>query len=514
MNRDAARAVRPAIQAGRFYPGTSSVLKKQVERMLEGAAEPLGGDLRGLIVPHAGYVYSGAVAAAGFRHLRGREYDTVVVLGPSHHYRFDGAALQAKGAFATPLGTVPVDESVCQELMDYDPLIRDAPSIHEPEHDIEVQLPFLQTILPSFRLVPILISDFSDDNCNRLADALAATLEGKNALLVTTTDLSHYPKYEDAVASDKAMVQAIESFDAEEIRERSEYYLSRGIANLHCTMCGTGAVVTGMEVYRRLGATTVRTVRYANSGDVPSGGKNQVVGYVASAFVDETSNGATAPTPQRKRVTVQRPSDSSSEPSESAENSGMLSEPTQRALLVVARETIERAVNRRPYRQVHEYGFADDVLAETRLKRGAFVTIHKNGALRGCIGHVVGDLPLSEVIPQMAVAAATQDPRFPRVLPSEVAELELEMSVLTPPRPVKDPEAVEVGRHGLIVRRGINSGLLLPQVATQQGWNREQFLAYTCIKAGLRPDAFRMAGTVIESFEAQVFSEADFKEPS
>lgn len=499
MNRDS--PVRRAAQAGRFYPGTASVLAKEVERMLEGTTAPLEGELRGLVVPHAGYIYSGEVAAAGFRHLRGRRYDTVVIVGPSHYYRFDGVALQVKGAFATPLGTVPIDESFCQELVDDDPHIRDAPEIHAPEHDIEVQLPFLQTVLPPFRLVPVLLYDFSEENCSRLAEALATTMEGKNALLVVTTDLAHYPRYEDALASDRAMVQAIESFDPEEIRERSEYYLSRGIRNLHCTMCGTGAVVTGMKVARALGATKVQTLRYANSGDVPVGTKDQVVGYVASAFVQESAQEATPPPPREERVAFR-----------ATPSSTHVSEATQRALLFLARQTIERFVNGQPLRSLRDYGFPEEVLAEMGLRRGVFVTLYKDGALRGCIGHLLDDLPLSEVVPQMAIAAATQDPRFPRVLAGEVDALEIEISILTPPQRVRDLNEIEVGRHGLMVRRGVNSGLLLPQVATQQGWNREQFLAYTCVKAGLRPEAFRMPGTVIESFETQVFSEAGFQE--
>jgi len=278
---------QPAV-AGTFYPSSPDVLGRDVERYLADAPETaLRGSLRGLITPHAGYVYSGGVAASAIRQLRGRRYDTVVLLGPSHHFRFDGVAVHAKGSFSTPLGTVPVDEALAAELVASDPAILDRPDVHAPEHGLEVQLPFLQSVLPPFSIVPIVMFDFSERNCRMLADALTHAVEGRDALVLVTTDLAHYPAYEDAVESDTAMIVAIESFEPAEIRARSDAYLARSIPNLQVTMCGMGAVVTGVEVAKRIGATGVQSLQYANSGDVPSGGKSQVVGYVGAAFFDE-----------------------------------------------------------------------------------------------------------------------------------------------------------------------------------------------------------------------------------
>ncbi|GIX05715.1 MAG: TIGR00296 family protein [Candidatus Poribacteria bacterium] len=190
-----------------------------------------------------------------------------------------------------------------------------------------------------------------------------------------------------------------------------------------------------------------------------------------------------------------------------------LDETAQKALLRLARETIEAFLNGRPLPRIEDYALPPEVVQRLKTeRRGAFVTLKGGGALRGCIGRILDDLPLAEVVQRMAIAAATEDPRFPRVLPEELPLLEIEISVLTPPRRVKDLSEIQVGRHGLIVRRGWNSGLLLPQVPVEQGWNRDQFLAYTCLKAGLPPGAWRDPNTVIEAFEAQVFSEADFKD--
>ncbi len=286
---------RPPAVAGTFYSASASTLAREVDHMLgQGSDAPLTGDLRGIVTPHAGFVYSGAVAATAIRRLRGRHYDTVILLGPSHYFRFDGVAVHGSGSFSTPLGTVPVDADCAADLINADVAIQDRPDIHAPEHDLEVQLPFLQKTLSDFAIVPVVMYDFSEQNCARLADALTRTMEGRNVLLLVTTDLAHYPRYEDAVASDTAMIGAIESFEPSEVRARSDAYMERSIRNLQVTMCGLGPVVTGMEVASRIGSTGFDTLQYANSGDVATGGRAQVVGYVGGAFVSEAEEEPTA----------------------------------------------------------------------------------------------------------------------------------------------------------------------------------------------------------------------------
>ncbi|GIX05714.1 MAG: MEMO1 family protein [Candidatus Poribacteria bacterium] len=279
---------RPPAVAGQFYPDDPEQLRRMVDRFLSAVPEqPLQGAMEGIIVPHAGYIYSGPVAAHAFARLKGKQYDSVVMLGPSHYYRFPGAAVHGRGSFRTPLGSVPVDEELAAELIAFDPqTFHDNPAVHVPEHDLEVQLPFLQRILPPFRIVPILQSDFSEENCRRIADGLTRVLEGKNALLLVTTDLAHYPAYQDAVRSDQAMIEAIVSFDPQEVRRREAEFLAQAIPNLHVTMCGTGPVISGIYTAKNLGADGFQPLKYANSGDVPGGSKYQVVGYVSGAFYD------------------------------------------------------------------------------------------------------------------------------------------------------------------------------------------------------------------------------------
>lgn len=498
---------RPWAVAGKFYPASSAQLQAQVDGMLDAAPNVvLDGALEGVVTPHAGYVYSGAVAAAALKHIRGRRVDTVVLVGPSHYFSFDGVAVHARGSFRTPLGAVPVDEGMCADLIAASPHIDDMPDAHAPEHGLEVQLPFLQRLLTDFRIVPIVMSDFSEANCSLLADALTRATEGRDALVLTTTDLAHYPGYEDAKKSDAAMVEAMETFDPGEVRARSDAYLASNIRNLRTTMCGLGPVVAGMRHARQTGATGLRGLLYANSGDVEGASLDQVVGYVAAAFVDENRPEQIHPTIGSDAAKRARPV---SVPMSAPDAS--VPEQAQRAMLRLARDAMTRHLTGANPPRLDAYGFSDEVMARLAERRGVFVTLKGGGSLRGCIGLVVTDERLADTIPRMAVAAATEDPRFPKVTSEEAPLLEIEVSVLTRPRRLTDLESIEVGRHGLIVRQGSKQGLLLPQVAEEQAWNRRQFLAYTCLKAGLDPRAFEDPATTIETFTAHAFSEADFE---
>jgi hypothetical protein len=396
-----------------------------------------------------------------------------------------------------------VDEEMCADLLGMSRHMHDAPAVHASEHSLEVQLPFLQRLLSDFRIVPLAMSDFSQANCELLADLLTRSVEGRNALVVTTTDLAHYPDYDDARSSDMAMIEAMESFDPTEVRARSDAYLSRNIRQLDTTMCGLGPVIAGMLHARQTGATGLQRLLYRNSGDAVAAEKDKVVGYAAAAFVDRNREDVVEPgidIPSRPASVVAPPRE------------GDVSEDAQRALLHVARDAIMRHIEGRDPAALTEYGFSGEVLTVLQGRRGVFVTLTGGGSLRGCIGLIVSDEPLSSSIPRMAVAAATEDPRFPVVTTEEVPLLEVEVSVLTRPKRITDLETIEVGTHGLIVRQGAKQGLLLPQVATEQAWNRRQFLAYTCLKAGLDPRAFEEPATTIETFTAHAFSESDFDE--
>jgi AmmeMemoRadiSam system protein B len=278
--------VRSPAVAGSFYPDSPKVLTAQVRKFINDATlTETDGKLIGLIAPHAGYVYSGHVAGYAYKQLMEHSFDTVVLVGLSHRYRIDGAAIYARGAFRTPLGDVPIDEDLASEIMRLNSDILDLPPAHANEHSLEVQLPFLQYLLSDFRIVTILLQDDSPENVIPLSQAIAEAMGDRSALLIGSTDLCHYPTYEEARKSDQVVIEAIECFDSDYLREQMDQYMQRQPAqNFHCMMCSTGAIYTTMRTAKALGGNRIEVLKAANSGDVPIGGRDQVVGYMAAGI--------------------------------------------------------------------------------------------------------------------------------------------------------------------------------------------------------------------------------------
>ncbi len=469
----------PAI-AGTWYSGLPGELRQQVMSFLAGvpAAKAAAPDrVVALIAPHAGYAYSGQVAAYAYKQIDGHPVDTVVVIAPSHRVPFSGVAVYDRGGFRTPLGVMEIDRELIAALEKKDKQIRFVPDAHTREHAIEIQLPFVQALLPKAKLVPLLMGDQDRAMCEALADALASVCAGKSVLIVASTDLSHFHSYDDAKKLDQVVLDRVNEFDPNGLLD--------ALAQSKCEACGGGPMVTAMLTARKLGATRSKVLHYANSGDV-TGDRTRVVGYMAAALVSDRSDGQEA-----KLSTASVGIDLG------------LSREEKEALLKLARQTIEARCQGKPAPKPEA--------TSPRLKehRGAFVTLHKKGELRGCIGHIVGVRPLVESVAEMAEAAAFHDPRFPSVRAEEVRELEIEISALTPMRRISDPKEVEIGRHGLYMKRGSRSGLLLPQVATEQGWDRTLFLEGTCRKAGLDRDAWKDPATEIYIFSADIFQEQE-----
>ncbi len=452
-----------------FYPANRETLEKAVRGHLGRAqAADLPGRLVALIAPHAGYEYCGDVMAHAYKCLKGQSFDTVVIVGPSHGEYFRGAALTDADAWRTPLGMVPIDTALCTKLARASRAFSPSGRAHEREHSLEVQVPFLQVVLGDFKLLPIVVWDRSADACAAIAETLACALAGQNVLLIASTDMSHYPVYDEANAVDKATLEAIKSFDVAKVFAADRELMGRGVANLGCTLCGFAPVVIVMDAARRLGANTVTVLKYANSGDADPAMRSQCVGYCAVAISE------------RKLTSAQ-----------------------QGELLRVARRTLEAALARgqRPAADRQ-----DPALTEPRA---VFVTLKKQGLLRGCIGCFEPDAPLIEQVQNMAIKAATRDPRFPPVRAEELKDIEITIEVLSPIRPVASPSEIRVGEHGVIVVQGLRRGVYLPKVATEQGWTREQMLTSLCRKkAGISPNAWR-DGAKLYVFTTQSFSEQD-----
>jgi AmmeMemoRadiSam system protein B/AmmeMemoRadiSam system protein A len=468
--------VRQPAVAGSFYPGDQRDLRETVSAMLKKAGpSAVKGKIVGLVAPHAGYIYSGQVAAWAYSAVEGKQYDAVVVVAPSHHVYFEGSSIFREGSYMTPLGAIDTADDIADAIVAADPSVGSRPDAHAREHSLEVQLPFLQVALPRLRIVPIVMGDQSLASSQRLAKAIAAGVRGKNVLLVASTDLSHYHTYTQAVAMDRVVMDHIEKYDPEG--------LLKDIDRERCEACGAGPVAAVMLAAREMGARRAVVLNHANSGDV-TGDKSAVVGYMAAALVAEGESGGAGPAEARPGVDLG------------------LSDGDKRDLLRIARRSIEAALGGRALP-------AFEVTSpKLREEMGAFVTLTEGGELRGCIGNIVGTQPLYQTVSGMAVAAAVEDPRFPPVTADELAKVAIEISVLTPLKTITDPEEIQVGRDGIYLQKGRYRGLLLPQVATEYGWDRFQFLDHTCIKANLPEGSWR-EGATIQIFSAQIFNEAD-----
>jgi AmmeMemoRadiSam system protein B/AmmeMemoRadiSam system protein A len=465
--------------SGQFYPSSPQELSSQIDLFLNKASvEPSSSRVEIIISPHAGYVYSGPVAAYGYKAASKGNYTTIVVIAPTHHIDFVGASVWAKGSFETPLGSLAIDEDFSAKLIAQNKQLSFVPEAFASEHSLEVQLPFLQKTFKGFKIVPIIMGAPDFKVCLDLAKTLKEVIaDRQDVLIVISTDMSHYHSARQAKGMDQKAIDLIKSLDAQELWQSC---LTKRIE-----LCGFIPVTTAL-LYAKEKGLKVTILNYADSGDV-SGDKQAVVGYFSAIFSQEEGV-------DKKEVKKKK------------DQTIPLTADQKKRLLAIARQTIYAYVKTGKTMDVQE--------KDPRLlkEEGAFVTLHRQGQLRGCIGNILGSGPLFLTVRDMAIASATQDPRFRPVGLDELDQLELEISVLSKPWRIKDPNDIELGVHGVIVSKGpFNRGLFLPQVATEQGWSREQFLSYLCSeKAGLPADAWKDPSVIIEIFTAQVFSEQDF----
>jgi AmmeMemoRadiSam system protein B len=269
--------VREAAVAGSWYPGSARAITAEVDRYLEAAGEvAVSGRLIALISPHAGLRYSGPVAAYGYGLLRERSPLTVVLVGPSHRAAFDGVAVHSRGAWETPMGRAPIDEPLAEALLEPDQGIFADALVHREEHSLEMQMPFLQRLVPGLRLVPVMMGNQSRREVEALAGAMSRALKDRDdVVLVASSDLSHYHPANVANREDKIVVEQVGDFDADALMRRLEDHQN--------VACGGGPVVAVMKAARGLGADRATVLRYADSGDA-GGGKDQVVGYLSAAL--------------------------------------------------------------------------------------------------------------------------------------------------------------------------------------------------------------------------------------
>jgi len=466
---------KPAV-AGAFYPSNPSTLRTMILEFLKKANVPeISEPITGIIVPHAGYVYSGAVAAHAYKVLQGRDIERVVVISPSHIDYFSGASIYNGTHYETPLGLIPVDMEFARKLAGKSERLELSEQGHtinfqgRGEHALEVQLPFLQVVLGQFKLVPVVMGEQSYETARALGRALAELIKDEKTIIVASSDLSHYHPYEEAIKLDSKVLNAIKEWDY--------YNLSRNFQARIWEACGGGPIVSLMIASEYLGATEAVLLKYANSGDVPMGDKSRVVGYSAFVFVKKKNSDNNA-------------------------DGFSLDKKAQKKLLEIARKSVETVIESG---KVYEPSAND--IESIKQARGAFVTLKIAGQLRGCIGYTAPLKPLYLVVRDAAIQAATNDPRFKAVSKEELPYLEYEISVLSPFRHVRDVKEIKIGRDGLLIKKGPHVGLLLPQVPVEWGWDRQTFLEQTCRKAGLPKEAWQDEDADLFRFSAFVFGE-------
>lgn len=453
---------KPAV-AGQFYPADSATLRHDVDRYIAGGST-LPVAPRIIISPHAGYVFSGPVAGKGYAAID-KNTKTVILLGPPHHVAVRGIAVPEAAWFETPLGKVEVDRERLQKLLK-NPIAYKDDRAHAPEHSLEVQIPFLQVRLVSFKIVPLLVHDVDPQ---KAADIIFPLID-EHTLVVASSDFSHYLDQQSARRTDDASIASI-------IEGRGEEPIDA---------CGEMPVRVAMALATTMGLSPELLDKRTSFETAPQYGPgDRVVGYASIVFLP-SGRGKPAAAPQKR------------------EEKGLPPE-VKSFLLTLARQALEASVKGAKPPQ------PKDIPAITRENRGCFVTLTVGGELRGCIGYIEPIKPLYEAVIDNAESAALADPRFPRVTPQELSSIKVEVSVLTKPEPLKYKDAqdlldkLEPGVDGIILQSGSRQSTYLPQVWEHFAGDKVRFLESLSMKGGMPADAWKTAN--VKHYRAEHFSE-------
>jgi AmmeMemoRadiSam system protein B/AmmeMemoRadiSam system protein A len=468
------RMDRKPAAAGRFYPADAKELNAVLANLFSDARARTTENAIAIVCPHAGYVFSGKVAASGFNQVDPeKQFDNVFVIASSHQVTFPGASIYNKGDYLTPLGKVKVNMELANQLISKNPEFVFNPEADRNEHSLEVQVPLLQYHLKKdFKLVPIVLGTQSEETCEKIARVLQPWFNERN-LFVFSTDFSHYPSYADAKLADKATCDGIVSGSPDSLMAVLNGYRNKNVANLATNLCGWTSILVMLHLTEDDPEIKITPVQYMNSGDSKFGDKTQVVGYWSLAVTKPVSGFEFT---RDEKIT----------------------------LLKIARNTIE---NNACGKHVSD-GNPAIYSKQLKTQAGAFVTLKKDDALRGCIGRFSANIPLYKLVREMAVASSSEDTRFEPVKPGEVEQLDIEISVLSPLKKIKSTDEIILGKHGIYIKKGYASGTFLPQVATETGWNLEQFLGHCARdKAGIGWTGWKDAELFI--YEACVFSEQE-----
>lgn len=476
-------SIRKSILAGSWYSASKATLEKNIKSYFE-KAQPTDLNNESLIaiaVPHAGHIYSGTVAAHSFKHIKKGQFKTVVLIGPSHHHYFTGVSVNNAQNYETPLGVAYTNLDLANTLIEQNKWISYVPDAHKKEHSLEIQIPFIQYIDPDLRIVIMVMGAQTRQNVDIVANALFNVLKDRNDVLVlASTDYSHFFNEQQAHTLDQTCI--------DHILQKDVKGLMSSLGDKTCQMCGGGPCAAVLSYGLKKGVTNVYLEKYATSADV-TGDSSNVVGYAAFSM--------TAPPP----TTTPKP-----EPKEKE----LVSKDEKHFLLQLARKRVDSIVKGTIFTEPD----TSQLTPIMKEKMGCFVTLHKYGDLRGCIGYILPKDPLYKCVIANAINACQNDMRFTPVKPNELENIDVEISVLTVPKKLEysDPQdllnKLRPGIDGVIVKSGWHQSTYLPQVWEQLP-DKEDFLSRLCSKSGASKNCWKSKSTTIEIYQAIVFSEKD-----
>ena len=474
---------RQPVVAGRFYTADKETLTKELSKYFtECKKSPADWKVRAIICPHAGYIFSGEIAASAFSATpRNALFRNIFIIGSSHIMAFDGASVYNIGDFITPMGKAIVNREIANKLKNDNKVFNFPVDAHRQEHSLEVQIPFIQYYYTGKpMIVPIIIGTNNTATIKKIADALKPWFTSDN-LFVISSDFSHYPSYKDAAEADNLTASGIISGDPATFLSVRKKNSARNVPGLETSMCGWTSGLTLLYMAEGNSKLGFKHIDYCNSGDSPYGDKNAVVGYQSIAIIEKLN------TSDAEQIS----SDSFSFTAEEKEQ-----------LFNIARNSIKTMLYENKRITIDE----NKIPSTLKKQLGAFVTLKINKTLRGCIGRFISSDPLYEVVKISALSSAFEDPRFPPLTKEEYNKTEIEITVLGPMKRISSINEIRLGKHGIYIKKDFRSGTMLPQVAIENGWTVEQFLGYTSRdKAGLGWDGWKDAELYI--YEGVVLEE-------
>lgn len=507
-------ATRKTQYAGSWYSADPERLRMHLDEMLEKASPVLdettaahltaknprlAEPVTAIVVPHAGYAFSGQAAAHAYGALNEQKVNRVFLLGPSHHVGFHGAALPAATAFATPLGELPVDRTTVEDLSAY-PLFSVLADVHKVEHSLEMQLPFIRRALGAVPIVPIIVGTLHEESEMRLIAEILRGYITEGDLLVVSSDFTHYgPRY-DYQPYTGPVRPIVQELDRQSFSYLSKLDMDGFVRFQHDTkdtICGFFPCAVMCALLPQGSSVTV--LKYYTSQDCVSEDSDNSVSYIAMACSGKAWPKIVSQVPDAADVIN-------------------LSDEERKALLLLARKTLHVHLNEKRLITPSEAGI--EITEPMKRCFGAFVTLYKpthgvsnmghgDKDLRGCIGSMWPVSPLWETVQDNAIAAAVRDPRFPALHRTEMDDVTIEINVLTPPRRIKSKDQIVIGRDGVIFARGGHNSVFLPHVMTEYGWTVDETLRQLAVKAGLRPED--VEGAKLDIFQSEIIAEEKCK---